>query len=161
MPCFELMGLLKAERDKLAAAVGGLAKPLIVKVSPDVDEAEKTVLLQACQEGLADGLVLTNTTRQRPVTLKTGAEVLAESGGLSGAPLYPIALALVKDFAAATKGKVPIIAVGGISSVAQAKEMLDAGASLVEIYTAYVYEGPAFPKFLTRGLFDLGWRPRQ
>lgn len=156
---FELLRLLTWERDNLARSHGSAKKPLIVKVSPDVEESEKQSLIEAAEAGLLDGLVLTNTTTKRPESLQSPSSVTAEKGGLSGAPLYSIALAMVKEFALRTKGSVPIIAVGGISTPEQAKEMLDAGASLVEVYTAFVYEGPSLPSRLARGIRDSGWKP--
>ncbi len=158
---FDLLKLLSQERDALVAGSSCNKKPLIVKVSPDVDDAEKAVLIEAFEAGLMDGVVLTNTTTTRPSTLKTEGDVLKQQGGLSGAPLFPISLALVKEFAERSAGKLPIIAVGGISTAEQAHQMLKAGASLVEIYTAFVYEGPSLPKKLAQGLRGpLGWRPR-
>ncbi|MCB9834246.1 MAG: quinone-dependent dihydroorotate dehydrogenase [Planctomycetes bacterium] len=156
----ELLRRLAAERDRLVAAGDGRPRPLILKVSPDVGEAEKEAIVAACSQGLADGLVLTNTTTQRPASLKSDASVLAERGGLSGAPLFPISLAMVRDFAARTGGRTPIIAVGGIASAREAREMLDAGASLVEVYTGYVYEGPSLPRRIVEELAASGWRPR-
>jgi dihydroorotate dehydrogenase len=155
---FELLTALKAERDRLQGA--GPKKPLIVKVSPDISDDEKAVLVKASLQGLCDGLVLTNTTTQRPDSLQSPKEIQEERGGLSGAPLYSISKALVKEFADATEGKVPIIAVGGIANAEQAMAMLDAGASLVEVYTAFVYEGPGLAKSIAKGLLKLGWRPQ-
>ncbi len=158
---FELLGVLRQARDDLAEAQGCKKKPLIVKVSPDVTDGERDVLVEAAALALLDGLVLTNTTTQRPKALRTGGDVLEQQGGLSGPPLFPIALAKVKEFAEKTGGQVPIIAVGGISTGEQALQMLNAGASLVEVYTGFVYHGPTLPKTIAKSLKNLGWRPKQ
>ncbi|MEZ6197976.1 MAG: quinone-dependent dihydroorotate dehydrogenase [Planctomycetota bacterium] len=158
---FELLGRLREARDRGVAAGDGRFRPLILKVSPDVDDEESAAIVEAAGKGELDGLVLTNTTTQRPAGLAAPAEVLGERGGLSGAPLHAIALARVREFAAATEGRVPIIGVGGISGVDQSLAMLEAGASLVEVYTGFVYEGPSLPKRIARGLRDRGWRPTE
>ena len=92
--------------------------------------------------------LLTNTTTQRPDHLQAPAEITDQQGGLSGKPLYPISIELVRWFAERLDGKIPIIAVGGISTRDQVRAMLDAGASLVEIYTGFVYGGPGTVKRL-------------
>ncbi len=156
---YQLLQLLREERDLLADQHGGRKKPLIVKVSPDMSDVEKDTLLDAHRDGLLDGLVLTNTTTRRPASLKTRGTVVDEPGGLSGPPLFPLSLALVREFSERSGGHLPIIAVGGITTAQQARQMLDAGASLVEVYTAFIYEGPGLPARLARGLLKLGWRP--
>ena len=96
------------------------------------------------QSGI-DGIVAGNTTRSRD-GLTTNQERIEKigNGGLSGAPLYEKSLAMVKHIHQFTSGRLPVVGVGGIMSPEQAKEMLDAGASLIEIYTGFIYEGPAF-----------------
>lgn len=158
---FELLERLKETRDAGVAACDGVFRPLILKVSPDVDDEESAAIVSAADRGLLDGLVLTNTTTQRPSALKAPASTTEEMGGLSGQPLHDIALRRVRAFAEATGGRTPIIGVGGIASVEQALAMLEAGASLVEVYTGFVYEGPGLPKCLARGLDERGWRPRR
>lgn len=150
----ELLCPLVARRDALR---GEAVKPLILKVSPDVDDEERDVIAACCAEGLLDGLVLTNTTTRRPESLRAEASVTGEGGGLSGAPLHEIALAHVRWFA--ERVDVPIIGVGGIFDAAGARRMLDAGAALVEVYTGFVYEGPSLPGRIARGLAAAGWRP--
>ena len=102
---------------------------------------------------IEDGIVATNTTRSRD-NLKTpekAVEAIGE-GGLSGAPLYVKALATVKYVHEKSNGLLPIIACGGIMTPQQAAEMLDAGASLVEVYSGFIYNGPAFAKRIVRYL---------
>lgn len=128
-------------------------KPILVKVSPDIpaDELEET--LNYCLMSGIDGIVAGNTTKSRE-GLKTSAEKLEKigAGGLSGAPLFHKSLSLVKHIHDYTKGRLPIIGVGGIMTPSQAQEMLDAGASLIEIYTGFIYEGPGFVKGIIKHL---------
>lgn len=150
----ELLAPLVASRD---AVKGDAVKPLILKVSPDVDDEERDVIVACCRDGLLDGLVLTNTTTRRPQTLRAGEEVTGQAGGLSGAPLHEVAVSHVAWFA--ERVDVPIIGVGGVFDAAGARRMLDAGASLVEVYTGFVYEGPSLPGRIATGLERDGWRP--
>ena len=100
-----------------------------------------------------DGIVAGNTTRSRDgLTLPKEKIEEIGNGGMSGAPLYAKSLELVRYIAAKSKGKLPIIGVGGIMSAAQAKEMLDAGASLVEIYSGFIYEGPSLIKKIKKAI---------
>ena len=145
-----LLGGLGALRDRLARKQSARFKPLILKVSPDVDERERAVIVEAAQSGLLDGLVLTNTTTRRPDDLKASAAVTGERGGLSGAPLFPIALEQVRWFAQKLEGRVPIIGVGGIDSPEKARRMREAGADLIEVFTGFIYEGPSLIRTLAR-----------
>ncbi len=147
-----LLGGLRALRDRLAKEQGAPFKPLILKVSPDVEDEERDVIVEAARSGLLDGLVLTNTTTRRPDDLKAPATVTGERGGLSGAPLFPIALAQVRWFAERLEGRVPIIGVGGIDSGEKARQMMDAGADLIEVFTGFIYEGPALIPRIVRAL---------
>jgi dihydroorotate dehydrogenase len=158
---FELLGRLGETRDRGVEEADGVFRPLILKVSPDVDDEESAAIVEAADQGLLDGLVLTNTSTQRPASLAAPAATQEEMGGLSGQPLHDIALRRVREFHEATGGRTPIIGVGGIASVDQALAMLEAGASLVEVYTGFVYEGPSLPKTLVRGLKVKGWRPHR
>jgi dihydroorotate dehydrogenase len=154
-----LLRALRAARDEVAIVQGGRRKPMLLKVSPDVDAAERDVILEACADRLVDGLVLANTTTARPAGLRAPSTVLAERGGLSGRPIAARALEMIERFARATGGGVPIIGVGGIFGADDARRALDAGAALVEIYTGYVYEGPSLPRRIVRELARGGWRP--
>jgi dihydroorotate dehydrogenase len=96
-----------------------------------------------------DALIVANTTVSRPHLRSAWRE---EAGGLSGAPLKPLALARLRDFAAATGGALPLIAAGGIASGADALARIRAGASLVQLYTAMVYDGPGIARRINREL---------
>ncbi len=128
-------------------------RPILLKVSPDLSKQQLDDIIDYCLRSGIDGIVAGNTTRSRE-GLTTDNERIEKigNGGLSGAPLYRKNLELVRYIHEKSEGKLPIIGVGGIMSGEQAKEMLDAGASLVEIYTGFIYEGPAIVKKILRYL---------
>jgi dihydroorotate dehydrogenase len=129
------------------SAAGGLPVPIFVKVAPDLAEAALEDVIQVCSEAGAEGLIATNTTLSRE-GLPTGHPSVMENGGLSGAPLSGRSREVVRFLAARTS--LPIIGVGGIMSRDDGQAMLDAGASLLQIYTGYVYAGPALVNDLNR-----------
>jgi dihydroorotate dehydrogenase len=120
-------------------ARGRLDVPVFVKVAPDQGEDDWATIARACIDGGVDGLIVSNTTVSRPALASRHAQ---ETGGLSGAPLKPLALAALKRFRAETGGQLPLIAVGGIASGQDAFDRIRAGASAVQLYSALVYEGP-------------------
>jgi dihydroorotate dehydrogenase len=120
-------------------ARGRLAVPLFVKVAPDLEAADFDTIARTAIDGGVDGLIVSNTTISRPALASRHA---AETGGLSGAPLKPLALAALQGFARATGGALPLIAAGGIASGADAYTRIRAGASAVQLYSALVFEGP-------------------
>jgi dihydroorotate dehydrogenase len=121
--------------------------PLVVKLSPDLVEGDLLEIAEILLAQRVDGLIISNTTSSRPANFP-----LNESGGLSGPPLQEKSTALVQHFSQITSGKIAIIAVGGIVSATDAKKKLDAGASLVQIYTGLVYRGPGLVKEIVTGL---------
>ncbi len=144
-----LLGALRTQCNELDQA-SGRRVPLLAKLSPDLDEAALTGIAQVLMEVRMDGVIATNTTISRPpgIDPRQGAQ----AGGLSGAPLAPLALALVASLARVLGGNLPIIGVGGIHDVAGARAMIDAGASLVQIYTGFIYEGPILVRDIARSL---------
>ncbi|HIZ86984.1 MAG TPA: quinone-dependent dihydroorotate dehydrogenase [Candidatus Coprenecus pullistercoris] len=128
-------------------------RPILLKISPDIpyDHVDRIVEL-ALTSGL-DGIIATNTTNSRE-GLNTDAQKLSSigNGGLSGQPLYEKSLAMVRYIHRKTNGILPIIGVGGIMTPEQAKEMLDAGASLIQIYTGFIYNGPGFVRRILKYL---------
>lgn len=122
-------------------------KPLLVKVSPDIPHEELDEILNYCLISGIDGIVAGNTTTSRE-GLTTPREKVEKigNGGLSGAPLFERSLALVRYIHDKTEGRLPVIGVGGIMNADQATQMLQAGASLIEICTGFVYEGPSAVK---------------
>jgi len=114
--------------------------PMLVKLAPDLEAAELRRTGALARELGADGLIATNTTIQRPGL--DGTPRAAESGGLSGAPLKPLALEALRALRSELGADYPLIGVGGILSGADARERRDAGADLVQIYTGFIYRGP-------------------
>jgi dihydroorotate dehydrogenase len=148
-------GALEALLDGVAAAQGDAAKPVFLKVAPDLEPADiDDIVAVALDTGLA-AVIVSNTTIERPPLASRHA---AEAGGLSGAPLAALALQRLKDFRAASGGALPLVGVGGIGSAEQAWERIRAGASLVQIYSAMVYEGPGLAGRIARGLERLAAR---
>ena len=114
--------------------------PLLLKVAPDLNAEARADIAELALEGRIDGLIIGNTTLSRPEHLQSPRQT--ESGGLSGRPLFPLATACLSDFYRLTEGRVPLIGTGGIASGEAAYEKIRAGASLVQLYTALIYEGP-------------------
>jgi len=119
--------------------------PIFLKVAPDLEPADVDDIARVAIERGIDALIVSNTTISRPMLRSKYAN---ESGGLSGAPLKGLALQRLRDFRAATGGKLPLIAAGGIANGADAYARIRAGASLIQIYSALIYKGP----FLARGI---------
>ncbi len=115
--------------------------PLAVKIAPDLDESEIQDIAQRLLSAEIDGVIATNTTNSRPASLhcKTLAE---ETGGLSGEPVFELSTHVLEQLVEALDGKIPVIGVGGIASPKQALDKAHAGASLVQIYTGFIYAGP-------------------
>ncbi len=134
-PLADLIRRTRAARDRLTGA-----PPLLLKIAPDLTEDDqRDIALVAREEGL-DGLIISNTTIARP-PLKCAA-LAAETGGLSGAPLLAPSTALLSRMYRLTEGRLPLIGVGGIASARDAYAKIRAGASLIQLYSALVYEGP-------------------
>lgn len=129
-------------------------RPILLKVSPDLSHQQLDEIIDYCLRSGIDGIVAGNTTRSRDGITSISKEKIEGigNGGLSGAPLHKKNLELVRYVHTKSEGKLPIIGVGGIMTPEQAKAMLDAGASLVEIYTGFIYEGPALIKNIIRHL---------
>ena len=128
-------------------------RPTLLKVSPDLAKEQLDDIIDYCLRSGIDGLVAGNTTRSRDgLTISQEKIEKIGNGGMSGAPVHKKNLALVKYIHDKTEGKLPIIGVGGIMSGEDAKAMIDAGASLVEIYSGFIYEGPALIKRIIKYL---------
>ena len=128
-------------------------RPILLKVSPDLSKEQLDDLVDYCLRSGIDGIVAGNTTRSREgLTISKEEIEKIGNGGMSGAPVHKKNLELVRYIHSKTEGKLPIIGVGGIMSEENAKAMIDAGASLVEIYSGFIYEGPALIKRIIRHL---------
>lgn len=129
-------------------------RPILLKVSPDLSHEQLDEIIEYCLRSGIDGIVAGNTTRSRDGLTSISPEKIEAigNGGMSGAPLYKKNLELVRYIHQVSEGKLPIIGVGGIMSGAQAQEMISAGASLVEIYSGFIFEGPALVKRIIKHL---------
>jgi len=123
-------------------------KPLFVKVAPDLTDEELGEIVQAL-EGRAHGLVATNTTLRRNGLRSPARE---EAGGLSGRPLRDLTTRVIRTLWRLTRGRVPIVGVGGVFTAEDAYEKIKAGAALIELYTGFVYGGPGTPRRILEGL---------
>lgn len=135
-----LLATLAAERERLADREGRRA-PMLVKIAPDVDAAQLDAIAVAVQRHRVDGLIATNTTITRPGL--EGHALGAQTGGLSGAPLRALAQATLAALRARVGADLVLIGVGGIGSAEDARARRSAGADLVQIYSGFIYEGPA------------------
>lgn len=155
-----LLAAVAPARDAFAAAGGGRRVPLLVKLSPDAADVDGLVAV-ALAHGV-DGLVATNTAAhptevgwsRAGLTTDAGTLERIGRGGLSGRPLAERSLALTRHLYRLTEGRVPLVGVGGIDSAEAAYARVRAGASLVQLYTALVYEGPGVVRTVTRGLAE-------
>jgi dihydroorotate dehydrogenase len=134
----ELLGRLGEARAPLEAVHG--SRPLFLKVAPDLDEGAIEDITAVALRHRIDALIVSNTTIARPEHLT--ADDREEAGGLSGQPLFQISTRILRLFAQALQGKLPLIGVGGVDSGATALAKIKAGASAVQLYSALVYEGP-------------------
>lgn len=149
-----LMELIDALRKEMkAAGTDRDLPPLLVKLAPDLTDEQQEELAQTAIDSGIDGLILGNTTLDRPDYLPE--KFSSEGGGLSGQPLTDKSTAVIRNFYTFTKGKIPIVGVGGVSSAKQAYEKIKAGASLVQLYSALVFHGPALPGKINKGLVKL------
>ncbi|WP_448663142.1 quinone-dependent dihydroorotate dehydrogenase [Sphingomonas sp. CJ20] len=140
--------------DELLAACDAArgSTPLFLKVAPDLDRAGLEGAIRAAIDNRIDALIVSNTTISRPDTLRSSHA--GEAGGLSGAPLSLLARAKLAEAVSASGGQLPIVSVGGIDSGDEAKRRIDAGAALVQVYSALVYRGPALVREIARALAD-------
>lgn len=146
--------LLSAVKD----AAGGT--PLLVKIAPDMDDTQIEGIVRMSQRLGLDGIIATNTTVAREGLLES-AERVTEigAGGLSGAPLKERSIAVLKQIrSVAPEPQFCVVSVGGVTTAADVLERLEAGATLVQGYSAFVYEGPLWARRINRGLMRFGWR---
>ena len=138
--------LLSSLKDRQVALTKKHEKyvPIALKVAPDLSDEEIESIAQSLLKFKIDGLIATNTTLDRDMI--KGMSHASEAGGLSGRPVQSKSTAVIAKFAQHLKGEIPIIGVGGIDSVIAAKEKIEAGASLVQIYSGFIYQGPSLVK---------------
>jgi len=144
-------GALRALLSAVQEARGAKGPPIFLKVAPDLGEGEPDQIVRAAIQHKVDAIIVSNTTVSRPPLKSKSRD---EAGGLSGAPLKPIALKALREFRSASGGEMPLIGVGGIANSDDAWERIRAGASLVQLYTAMVYQGPGIARRIAHGLAD-------
>lgn len=145
----QLLRRLTVENGLLAGKHRIAPRPLLVKIAPDLTWLELDEILTAVQAAHIDGIIATNTTLSREGLVDAAK---SEAGGLSGRPLTQRSTEIIAYIHRQTNGRLPIIGVGGIFTAADIRAKLDAGASLVQLYTALIYEGPTLPGRLLREL---------
>ncbi len=154
------------DQDGLEAILGRLAIvraqmsnyiPILLKISPDLNKGQIDASVEIVEKFGIDGIVATNTTVNRD-GLKTSPEKVKSiaNGGLSGGPITKRSLEMVRYISEKTGGKLPIIGVGGILTVEDALNMLDAGATLIQVYTGFIYNGPGFMQKINKALINQG-----
>ncbi len=145
-------GALTGLLDAVIEARGENGPPVFLKVAPDLEPADIDAIARIAIERKLGALIVSNTTISRPPLRSSHA---GETGGLSGAPLRALAQQRLRDFHKATDGTIPLVGVGGIASAEDAWSRIRAGASLVQLYSAMVYEGPGLPRRILRGMEQL------
>ncbi|MSQ42610.1 MAG: quinone-dependent dihydroorotate dehydrogenase [Chloroflexi bacterium] len=145
-----IAGAVIARRER-ARQGSGRRIPVLVKIAPDLDEASLAAVIEACRDTGVDGLIATNTTTDRAGLV---SHHRGETGGLSGAPLSNRSRAVLDWLVREAGSSLPIVSVGGIMTAEDARQRLDAGATLVQVYTGMVYAGPALPGAICRALLE-------
>ena len=128
-------------------------KPILLKIAPDLTNEQLDDIIEVILESDIDGVIATNTTLSRE-GLKSQGKITIEAGGLSGKPLKERSTEVIRYIASKSNNAFPIIGVGGIQTAKDAIEKLEAGASLVQVYTGFIYEGPALVKKINKGLLE-------
>ena len=127
--------------------------PLLLKIAPDLTAAERCDIAEVALDAGIDGLIVSNTTVERPIDLRSRHR--DEAGGLSGRPLFAASTAVLADMYRLTQGRLPLIGVGGVAGAEDAYAKICAGASLVQLYTALVFDGPTLVTRIKTGLAEL------
>lgn len=140
----ELLAAIMATRQSLASR--GAARPIFLKVAPDLDEDAIAAIAETALAFSLDGLIVSNTTIARPADLRSDHR--AESGGLSGAPLFARSTEVLRRFFMLLGHRLPLIGVGGVATGAQAYAKIKAGARAIQLYTAMIYQGPSIARRL-------------
>jgi dihydroorotate dehydrogenase len=159
-PLTELLGHLQQINAELAEEQGTERRPILLKIAPDITDGQLDDILEVVAACELDGVIATNTTIERDALQTPGQDELG-AGGVSGRPVRRRSLELIKQIYRKTDGRLPIVGVGGVFSAADALETMRAGASLVQLWTGFVYEGPSAVRRINRGLAracrDNGW----
>lgn len=152
-PLMELLKALKRENKKYAAKFKTPEKPILLKIAPDLTDEQLMDIIYIIKATKLDGVIATNTTVERK-GLKSHLTLAEEKGGLSGKPLAKRSTEVIRFLAEKSNKAFPIIGVGGIHSAEDALEKLEAGADLVQLYTGFIYEGPALVKKINKAILE-------
>ena len=147
----DLLARVLDARDEAAAEHG--RKPVVLKIAPDLTLEDLDDVVRVARDRKIDGLAVSNTTITRPSSLADPAA--AEAGGLSGKPIFALSTRMLAHAALRVEGQFPLIGAGGIDSARAAMDKIEAGATLLQLYSAMVYKGPGLPRAILRGLIDL------
>ena len=156
----KLRPLLAAVREALNEVSPTRRVPLLVKIAPDLADDDVDAVAEMALDLALDGIIATNTTIRRDGLRSSAAEVeRCGAGGLSGPPVHERSLEVLRRLKARVGDQLTLISVGGIETTEQARERIKAGATLIQIYTALIYEGPFLPKRLAEGLAPATQQP--
>ncbi len=155
-PLLELLQQVTAENRHLAAAENESPKPILLKISPDLTTGQLNEIVEIAEETQISGIIATNTTISRDRLRSSSSKIQrAGAGGLSGAPLTEISREVVRHLYRQLDGRLPIIGVGGIMNGHDAWLMIRSGASLIQVYSGFVYGGPSFVKRINQYLLQM------
>ncbi|WP_405381244.1 quinone-dependent dihydroorotate dehydrogenase [Maribacter sp. LLG6340-A2] len=152
-PLTALLNELQLENSKLSKRQNMQRKPILLKIAPDLTNSQLLDIIDIVSLTSIDGIIATNTTISRE-NLKSHALLVEEKGGLSGAPLKNRSTEVIRFLSEKSNKAFPIIGVGGIHSAQDAIEKLEAGADLIQLWTGFVYEGPALVKEINKALLE-------
>ncbi|MHA7830558.1 MAG: quinone-dependent dihydroorotate dehydrogenase [Flagellimonas sp.] len=152
-PLTKLLKKLKSQNKKLAKSTANREKPILLKIAPDLTDDQLLDIIEIVAETKIDGVIATNTTIERK-GLKSHLILSEEKGGLSGKPLSKRSTEVIRFLSDNSRKAFPIIGVGGIHSAEDALEKLEAGADLVQLYTGFIYEGPALIKKINKAILE-------
>jgi len=152
-PLKDLLREIKKENEKCPERNGGKGRPILLKIAPDLTDDQLLDIIEIVLDTEIDGVIATNTTIARD-NLKSDLMFTDEKGGLSGKPLAKRSTEVIRFLAEKSNKAFPIIGVGGIHSAEDALEKLDAGADLVQLWTGFIYEGPALIKRINRAILE-------
>lgn len=150
-PLTALLNQIQTENDKYALKRNSKRKPVLLKIAPDLTQNQLLDIIEIVNTTKIDGVIATNTTIERK-NLKSHAILLEEAGGLSGKPLKNRSTEVIRFLSKQSNKSFPIIGVGGIHSVEDALEKLEAGADLIQLWTGFVYEGPSLVKKINKAI---------
>lgn len=150
-PLTELLNTLKLENIKLAKEKNIKEKPILLKIAPDLTDDQLLDIIGIVADTKIDGVIATNTTIERK-NLKSPQSITKENGGLSGKPLTSRSTEVIRFLAQKSNKAFPIIGVGGIHSEKDALEKIEAGADLIQLWTGFIYEGPALVKRINKAI---------